>query len=415
MWLSKERAQELSGRYGTPLYIYNGDMLQERAQLLQDLQTPYGLTVRYALKANPHPTIISLFYEAGLSFDASSSFEAQILLDKGIEGSRISLASQQPGHNLQALLKAGVQYVATSLHQLDLFMAIAPTGAHVALRINPGIGSGHSNRVATGGIAASFGIWHEYLDEALVKAKEKQITIDRILIHIGCGTDTTATAQAMDIALDIIERMPDVTTLDMGGGYKVKRTTHEKETDMSEVIAVYSSKLTAFANKTGRKLHLEIEPGTWLVAHAGCLLSEVVDICDTGNEGYTFLKTNTGMNDILRPTMYGAQHEIEVLSNTDEYKDYIVVGHNCETGDTLTIAPGDPEIVAPRKLRKARISDLLVIGDTGAYCASMRAVGYNAYPSAQEIVVSVQNDAAAVQDHVAVDLVLASVQSQINP
>jgi diaminopimelate decarboxylase len=117
----------------------------------------------------------------------------------------------------------------------------------------------------------------------------------------------------------------------------------------------------------------------------------------------------------LRPTMYGAQHEIKVLSNTDEYKDYIVVGHNCETGDTLTIAPGDPEIVAPRKLRKARISDLLVIGDTGAYCASMRAVGYNAYPSAQEIIVSVQNDAAAVQDHVAVDLVLASVQSQINP
>jgi diaminopimelate decarboxylase len=177
-----------------------------------------------------------------------------------------------------------------------------------------------------------------------------------------------------------------VTVLDIGGGFKIHRYGDEHEADMTEIAAVFAAELSAFANTTGRKLHLEIEPGTWLVAHAGVLLAEVADIVDTGADGHTFLRLNTGMNDIIRPSMYGAQHEIEVLNEAHEQAEYVIVGHNCETGDILTPAPGDPEGLEPRLLSQAAIGDLVAIYDTGAYCRSFAVHGYNSFPSAKEII-----------------------------
>jgi diaminopimelate decarboxylase len=191
----------------------------------------------------------------------------------------------------------------------------------------------------------------------------------------------------MKTSLAIASQMPDVTSLDIGGGFKIHRYGDEHEADMTEIAEVFASELTAFAEKTGRKLHLEIEPGTWLVAHAGTLLAEVVDIVDTGADGHAFLRLNTGMNDIIRPSMYGAQHKIEVLSEAQEQEEYVVVGHNCETGDILTPAPGDPEGIESRLMKKANIGDVVAIYDAGAYCASFSAHGYNSFPSAKEIIV----------------------------
>lgn len=350
-----------------------------------NLTFPFGHTVRYAVKANPHPDIVKLFDHLGLHFDASSSYEAAGLLSLGVAGDKISLSSQQPAHNLPQLLAARTRYVATSMHQLELFAQIAGPGAQVALRVNAGVGSGHNKRNTTAGVAASFGLWHEYLGDALAFAKKADVIIDRLHTHIGSGADPTLWGKAMDTSLAIAEQMPDVTTLDVGGGYKIKRTEGEVETDMQQIATAFSEKLTAFATRTGRKLHLEMEPGTWLVAHAGTLLTEIVDIVDTGKNGFAFLRTNTGMNDFLRPTLYGAQHTMRVLNNSKRRTEYVVVGHNCESGDILTTAPGNPEALQPRLLNQAAIGDLLAIEDTGAYCASLRAIGYNAYPAAKEI------------------------------
>lgn len=156
---------------------------------------------------------------------------------------------------------------------------------------------------------------------------------------------------------------------------------------MTKILQTFSDRLYAFAEKTGRKLHLEIEPGRWLVAHGGCLLSRIVDIVDTGSEGHRFLKTDTGMNDFLRASIYGAQHKIKVLNDNPVQVEYVVVGHNCETGDILTTAPHDPERIEARLLNKARIDDLLMVRDTGAYCASFSTKGYNDFPAAKEIVI----------------------------
>jgi diaminopimelate decarboxylase len=387
MWLSNEQASGLAAKHGTPLFVYSRKLLQERAEELMELRLPFGHVVCYAVKANPHPETIRLFAAAGLHFDASSSYEADELLQQGIAGNKISLASQQSAHNLPELLKAGVQYVATSMHQLELFAVTAGPGSRLALRVNPTFGGGHSKRVCTGGKNSSFGLWHEYLDDALALAARKGIIIDRLLVHVGCGVDSSLWATTTKAALEFVRRMPDVTTLDLGGGYKVARFDSEAETDMQQISEVFAEQLQAFADETGRKLKLEIEPGTWLVAHAGILLSRVDDIVDTGKHGYTFLRLDTGMNDIIRPAMYGSRHRIEVLNDSTEKAEYVVVGHNCETSDILTTMPGDPEGIAPRRMNKAQIGDLVTIADTGAYCASMSTKHYNAFPSAKETLV----------------------------
>ncbi|HEY1835319.1 MAG TPA: diaminopimelate decarboxylase [Candidatus Saccharimonadales bacterium] len=388
MWLSEKQASELVARHGTPLFVYSRKMLQAKAEELLALELPFGHTVRYAVKANSHPEIIKLFDAAGLHFDASSSYEADELLRQGIAGDKISLSSQQSAHNLPDLLSAGVQYVATSMHQLELFTVVAEPGSRLALRVNPPVGYGHNNRLTTAGKNSSFGLWHEHLTAALQLAKAKNIIIDRLHIHVGTGADPSAWAKVIDAALSIVRDMPDVTTLDIGGGYKIAYESSERETDMQQVAEVFAEQLQKFADETGRQLKLEIESGRWLVAHAGILLAQVNDIVDTGKNGHKFLRLNTGMNDIIRPAMYGAQHEIEILNDTTNQTDYIVVGHNCETSDILTPAAGDPESIAPRHMNKARIGDVAAVADTGAYCASFSAKDYNAFPSAREIFIA---------------------------
>jgi diaminopimelate decarboxylase len=379
------RLCECARTHGTPLYVYDGAALRERASFLAALAFPFGLTVRYAMKANPYPEIIRLFHETGLHFDASSEYEAQLLLGLGIPGGHISLSSQQPARELLALLTSGVRYVATSLRQLRDFLVVADQQHELALRVNAGVGAGGNRRTTTGGVTSSFGLWHEYLDEALHRAAAKGHRISRLHMHIGSGADPSVWGDTMDAALAIVRRMPDVTTLDIGGGYKVHRFGEEPETDMAAVATAFATRLENFVHETGRRIQLEIEPGTWLVAHAGTLLASVADIVDTGADGYTFLRLDTGMNDILRPGIYGAQHQIDVLNAEDETKEYVVVGHNCESGDILTPEKGDPESIAPRRMRRATIGDSIAIRDAGAYCASMSVKGYNAFPSAREI------------------------------
>lgn len=378
--------RELLLKHGSPLYVYNRRWLSNRCHELIEAAEMTDCIVRYAIKANPHPEIIKLFDQAGLHFDASSGFEVTRLIEQGIDPAKISLSSQQPPADLEKLLKQGIKFVATSLYQLDLVAKTQWQGP-VAVRINPGIGSGHSQRTTTGGVSASFGIWHEYLPKILEWQSQSGSQIERLHVHIGSGADPAVWRKTIQQALAIVEQLPEVNTLDIGGGYKVARMPDEQATDMKEVMAVFKVELEAFAKQTGRNLNLEIEPGTWLVANAGTLVSNIVDIVDTGAEGYKFIKLNVGMNDILRPSLYGAQHPIKVLNDQSTTDDYVVVGHNCESGDILTPKPGEPEMLLPRTLNQASIDDIVLIGGAGAYCASMSANGYNSYPDTQEIVV----------------------------
>lgn len=376
---------DIAKAHGTPLYVYELAGLAKRAEELKNLKLPFGFTPRYAAKANMNPEVIKLFNKSGLSFDASSGYEAAELMDLGVSGDAISLSSQEPAHNLEELINHGVQFVATSLHQLETFCSLDNVPKEVGLRVNPGYGSGGNNRTNTGGVNSSFGLWHEYVPKALEVAKASGVHITRLHIHYGSGADPDIWSQVIDTSLEIIAKMPDAVSLDIGGGFKVHRYGDEKEANLTEIASVLSNKLKQFSKKTGRKIRLEIEPGTWLVAHWGTLVAEIVDIVDTGSSGHTFLKLNTGINDLIRPSMYGAQHKIKVLNNSKQTNNYVIVGHNCETGDILTPASGDPESISERELNVAKIGNLVAIYDVGAYGRYFSATGYNSFPSAKEI------------------------------
>ena len=142
------------------------------------------------------------------------------------------------------------------------------------------------------------------------------------------------------------------------------------------------------AGKTGRELRLEVEPGTYLVANAGTIVATAIDVVDTGEEGYAFIKTDSGMTEVIRPSMYGAQHPIVVVPAEAEERgtgEYVVVGHCCESGDVLTPAPDDPEGLQARELVETQVGDAVVIGGAGAYCAGMASKNYNSFPEAAEV------------------------------
>lgn len=385
-FLTNEQATTLALEHGTPLFVYSRARLLKQAKTMLGVPAPFGLQVYYAMKANPHPDILRLLQTAGLGIDASSGYEAEQALGVGYKPNQIMLTSQQLAHNLKELVERGVQFNATSLRQLKAYGELFP-GTDVSVRINPGVGSGFSAKVTVGGPTSSFGIWHEYIPEVQELLDKYRLTVKRMHTHIGAGTDPLVWQDAARISLELIKNFPEAKIINLGGGFKVARMDTENGADMSEIGQAVAAELSHFAEKTGRQLQLELEPGHYMVGNSGILIASVDDIVDTGHDGYTFIKLDTGMNDFMRPAMYGSQHPIVVLGTSSEQVDYIVVGHNCESADLLTPAPGEPEILLPRTLSKATLGDLVLIGGVGGYSAAMSAQGYNGFPSAKEILI----------------------------
>ncbi|MBI2525560.1 MAG: diaminopimelate decarboxylase [Candidatus Rokubacteria bacterium] len=383
-FLTAERAAEVRRCFGTPSYVYDRATLETAAREALAMPAPFGLTVRYAMKANPSRGILALFRDLGLHIDASSDHEVERALRAGFRPDAIQLTSQLPSRRLGEHVARGVRFNACSLHQLAEFGRIAPRH-EVSVRMNPGLGTGSTKRTNTGGPASSFGIWHEHLDEVKAIAARHGLGITRLHTHVGSGTDPEVWNRCALMTLDLAAELPDVSAVNLGGGFKVGRMPEEPSVDLAEVGAHVRRELEGFRRRHGRELRLEIEPGTYLVALAGAVVATCVDVVDTGREGYLFAKLDTGMPEIARPSLYGAQHPIDVLATGREPAAVVFVGPCCESGDILTPAPGDPEALAPRWVPRPEIGDLVVVGGAGAYCAAMATINYNSYPQAPEV------------------------------
>ena len=375
--------------FGTPCFVYDEATLRENAKAVLNFPHAFGLFPRYAMKAAPTAAILRIFNEEGLGIDASSIHEVERAIRAGFGTESISLSTQELADDFIYWAQDGIRINLCSLHQIH---KIGRWGKvrRVGLRFNPGKGSGGNNRTNVGGPASSFGIWKDDLGEAINLCKEYKLTVERIHTHIGSGSDPEVWKTVASMTLDLARSFPSVDTINLGGGYKVARMPDEEATDLQEVGAPVKKLFEEFAAETGRKLKLEIEPGTFLLAHACSLVTRIQDITSTGNEGYRFLKLDSGMTEILRPSLYGAQHPIHLVCEPGQEKfrelmDQVVVGHCCESGDLLTPAPGDPEALAPRNLIRGEIGDFCVIEGAGAYCSSMSAKNYNSFPEAAEV------------------------------
>ena len=212
----------------------------------------------------------------------------------------------------------------------------------------------------------------------------------RIHTHIGSGSDPAVWMKVSGMSLDLCREFPTVTTLNLGGGYKVGRMAYEASTDLQVVGSPVKGAFEDFAKETGRELKLEIEPGTFLLANSCAIVCSVQDMVETGtDEGHTFIKLDAGMTEVLRPSLYAAQHPLVTVTSAGEIpaetKKYVVVGHCCESGDLMTPGPDDAEEITEREMGKVERGDLLVVEGAGAYCAGMSSKNYNSFPEAPEV------------------------------
>ena len=389
-FLSSEEARVLALKYLSPLYVYDQCSIESQAQKVLSMPAANGLTARYAMKACPTKAVLQIFDKLGFHIDASSGYEVERALSAGIDAGRIQLTAQELPLNLSEMVQAGVLFNASSLRQLDVYGGLFP-GSEVSLRVNPGLGSGHSQKTNVGGPASSFGIWHEHIDQALELAKRHKLVINRLHSHIGSGADPSIWEQCANMTLRIAEQLPDVKVLNLGGGFKVARVAGEQSADLNLIGERIAAQLRRFFESSGRKLDLEIEPGTFLMANAGILLTTVIDVVDTGRDGFNFVKIDAGMTEILRPALYGAQHPLLIIPQDENARrvraDFVVVGHCCESGDLITSDPDDAEKPLARDFMTPMPGDIMLIGGCGAYCSAMAAVNYNSFPQAAEVLV----------------------------
>lgn len=386
-FLEKEQVAFIAENYKTPVYVYSEKKLKEAVKLFDAFPSAFWHTTRYAMKANSNLNILNYFRKSGFKIDASSEYEVKRAIASGFKGEDISLSSQELSEDFDALLDTGVFFVATSLFQLEEFWKRRPWGT-LGIRINPWVWSAAFAKVSTGGLTSSFGIWYDYIPQIQKIAEKYDLKIIKIHLHIGSENTPESWVNTANIGLDFVKQFEYATILDMGGGFKKAIMPYEKSADLQAIWEAVKEKFLKFYEETGRKIHLELEPWKYVVICAASLIAKVNDIVDTGEEGYKFVRTNTGMTDMPRVTMYGVQQPIiaPLVENTEE-EDYVVVGHCCESGDILTSKLYEQEVIESIKLPKLSRSDILVFECTGAYNSSMSMKNYNSFPESAELLI----------------------------
>jgi len=395
-FLNPSQAAQIASAHGTPCFVYDEATLVAQAKAMLAFPNAFGLTVRFAMKASPNASLLRLFDGLGLNFDASSGWEVRRAIHAGVSPEKISLSSQELPDDFAELLKLGVQVNACSLNQIERIGRALP-GHSIGVRFNPGRGSGGTGKTNVGGPDSSFGIWYEWADQVKKITENYKLKVIRIHTHIGSGSDPLVWQEVSASSLALVKLFKEVTILNLGGGYKIARVAGEKGTDPQKIGVPVKQAFEDFAKSDGRKLKLEIEPGTFLVANAGAVLCKVQDIVSTNSR--KFIKIDSGMTEILRPSLYGAQHPLFLYpqAQSTSHHDYVIVGHCCESGDLISCAPGEPETLSTRSLPEAQIGDLCVIGGAGAYCAGMSTKNYNSFPEAPEVLIKASGEMKLVR------------------
>lgn len=391
-------------QFRTPFYLYDEEIIKKKCSEILHMPNAFGLNVRYAMKANPTKALLQLITGKGLDLDLSSMNEGKRANLAGIPFSKMMLTTQEVyfGNELNELhemIRKGLKYNVCSVQQLSLIADFSlEHRVPLSIRIHPGIGSGESITRNTGDKYSCFGVHLSDLDKVLILVKEKNLIIDQVHIHIGSGSDPVKWQQNVDMALHLVDNFfPDVQKVNLGGGFRVARMPDEKPANIYDLGMYAKQKFQKFYKRTNKKLEMEVEPGNFIVANAGNLVTKVIDKKSTGYDGYGFVIVDGGMESNTRPLLYGSQHPFFLVSKTGELLSsdlhsngyirvkvpLIVVGKCCETGDSHSIDM-DGNIL-PRKIADPWIGDYLVIGCTGAYCSSMSLVNYNSHTQPAEV------------------------------
>jgi diaminopimelate decarboxylase len=378
---------DIAAEFGTPVYVYDAAILRRQLASLRRFDR-----VRFAQKACANTHLLRLLRAEGAWVDCVSPGELARALAAGfLPGAEpaeiVYTADILTDATLDRVLEAGVPVNAGSEDMLTQ-IGERRRGYPVWLRVNPGFGHGHSKKVNTGGEGSKHGIWHENLGEALARVKRYGLDLIGLHMHIGSGADLEHLARVGDAMVLAVERAGrDLRAISAGGGLPIPYREGEAPIDPAEHFAVWDTARRSIEARLGHSVELEIEPGRYLAGPAGVLLADVRAAKTVGNNHFTLV--DAGFNDLLRPSMYGAYHAISLLSRSGDVearasRPTLVAGPICESGDVFTQdASGN---VAPRVLPEARVGDVMVFHDAGAYGASMSS-NYNSRPLAPEVLI----------------------------
>lgn len=370
---------ELASRFGTPLYVQDLDPIQGRVDELHAFDV-----VRYAVKANPSLAVLRAMRAAGAVVDCVSEGEVRRALAAGFEPAEITFTSDLfERRTLDLVASSGVNVNIGSSDMIEQY-AQAVARREITLRVNPGFGHGHNQRVNTGGASSKHGIWHEELPVAVRRARASGLEITGLHVHIGSGSDLAHLRKVADAVMRHVDQIgTSIETVSAGGGLPVAYREEDTPLDVSALSAVWADARTRISEAVGHPIQLEVEPGRFLVAREGVLLAEVRAVKRVGELPWVLV--DAGFHTLARPMLYGAYHRISVLGKESEPgRPTVVAGPLCESADVFT-QTSDGE-VETRLLPECRTGDLLCFHGTGAYGSSM-ASQYNSMPIAAEVVI----------------------------
>lgn len=385
--LSGQMIAAVAATNGTPVWIYDAATIEGQIGKLKSFDT-----IRYAQKANSNLSILKLMRRNGVKVDSVSNGELDRAIAAGYapEAEKGEIVFTADVMDRATLERVVAQRIAVNCGSPDMVRQLAEKnpGHPVWLRINPGFGHGHSAKTNTGGPSSKHGIWHEYLDEVLSILDAGNLQLEGLHMHIGSGVDYQHLSRVCDAMVALTQRVRrPVPNISAGGGLSTPYRAGEKPLDTEHYFRLWDEARNAIGNMTGTVPRLEIEPGRFLVSHSGVLVGEVRAVKKVADKWYVIL--DTGFNELARPAIYGAYHEVSFLTPDGTPVEgpahpIAVAGPLCESGDVFT--QGEGGVVDFRPLPLPKVGDLAVFGDAGAYGASMSS-NYNSRPLAAEVMV----------------------------
>ncbi|UBM60984.1 diaminopimelate decarboxylase [Marinilongibacter aquaticus] len=371
--------ESLVEQYGSPLYVYDGNKIEEQIAKMRAAFSGVSVKLKYACKALTNVSIMRLMLKNNMDVDVVSIEEVQIALQVGFKPGQIQYTPSGVAFSeIEEALALGIRLNIDSLNLLEWFGEKYGNAHKIALRINPSILAGGNYKISTGHADSKFGIPVEYLDQILEMVKKYDLQIVGIHQHNGSDfKDGEVIVKAMRISLELAEKhFPNLEFIDMGSGFKVAYHEDDHITNIDLIAQDVVKEFKAFQGRYGRDIELWFEPGKFLVSECGTLLMtcNVVKHNPTRN----FVHVDSGLNHLIRPMMYDAYQEIVNTSNADtaEMEIYDVVGYICET-DTFG---------KDRKMPVVQPGDILAIKNAGAYCFTMSS-NYNSRRKPAEILV----------------------------
>ncbi|MGA7521626.1 MAG: diaminopimelate decarboxylase [Acidobacteriaceae bacterium] len=375
----------LARKYGTPLYIYSAQHILERLDLFRSAFQSVEPLVCYAVKANSSLEILRLLAGRGAGFDIVSGGELERVLavDRGAAERVVFSGVGKTTAEMDLALRADIMlFNVESEEELELLAERAANGrkrARFALRVNPDVFAETHPYISTGMREHKFGI-------EIARARSVYRRAGRFLeaagvsVHIGSQIGSaepfgSAAERVTKLIADLRRDGHAIRLMDIGGGLGIEYHA-DKPFDPAEKVAQYAAALIPAVQAAG-DLKLLLEPGRFLVGQAGALLARVLYVKKNGAK--TFVITDAAMNDLIRPALYQAFHEIVPVDPARRRQKIVVdvVGPVCETGDFLA---------RDRPLEKVKAGDLVAVLDTGAYGMSL-ASNYNSRPRPAEVLV----------------------------